>query len=94
MHVTTRHYAGNSELVDALVEREDDVRGVVTTIDGFQAYYLVRTGDGDALTISVFDDEAGGEQSVAAARDWIAENLPDMNVSPPTVMAGDALLVF
>jgi hypothetical protein len=94
MHVTTRHYAGNGELVDALVERQDDVRNLITGIDGFNAYYLVRTGDGAAMTVSVFDDAAGGVESVAVARDWIAENLPDMNVSPPTVTAGDAVLTF
>ena len=94
MHVTSRHYAGNADLVDALVERKDDVQRIISEIDGFKAYYLVRTGDDDALSISVFDDAAGGDRSVEVARDWIAENLPDMHVSPPAVLAGDAELAF
>ena len=94
MHVTQRYYQGNKDLVDALVEKQDDVKSLITGIDGFRAYYLVRTGDGDAMTISVYDNAAGGEESVAKARDWIAENLPDMQVSPPTVVAGDTALAF
>jgi hypothetical protein len=94
MHVTSRHYAGNKDLVDALVKRQDDVKALITGIDGFRAYYLVRTGDGDAMTISVYDNAAGGEESVAAARSWISENLPDLNVGAPTVLAGDAALNF
>ncbi len=94
MHVTVRHYAGNTGLVDGLVEHESDVKELITNIDGFQAYYLVRTGSGDAMSVSVYDSAGGGEQSVAAARDWITENLPDLEVKPPEVMAGDAALTF
>jgi len=94
MHVTVRHYAGNSELVDALAARQDEIKEIITTIDGFSAYYLVRDGDGDAMSVSVFDSAAGGDESVQVARDWIAENLPDINVSPPQVIAGDAAFTF
>jgi hypothetical protein len=94
MHVTVRHYAGNTELVDALAARESDVKELISTIDGFRAYYLVRTSSDDALTVSVYDSAAGGDQSVKVARDWIVENLPDMEVSPPEVTAGDVALTF
>jgi hypothetical protein len=94
MHVTVRYYAGNQDLVDALVENESEINRIITEIDGFSAYYLVRTGEGDAMSVSVFDSAAGGDQSVQVARDWIAENLPDMEINPPQVLAGDAVLTF
>ncbi len=94
MHVTVRHYAGNSQLVDALAERQDEIKGIITPIEGFNSYYLVRTGEGDAMSVSVFESAAGGEQSVQTARDWIAENLSDLQVSPPQVLAGDAAFTF
>jgi hypothetical protein len=94
MHVTVRHYVGNRKLVDALVENEDEIRGIITGIDGYKAYYLLRTEDGDALSISVYESEEGGKESVGAARDWIAQNLPEMHISPPSVTAGEAVLVF
>ena len=84
MYATIRSYSGGEELAEALVGRENDVRQLITQIDGFRAYYLLRTSDGTA-TISVFDDKAGADESTRAAAAWVAENLADLSVSPPQV---------
>jgi nitrite reductase/ring-hydroxylating ferredoxin subunit len=68
MHVTIRRYSGSPELADALVARQSEVRDLITGIDGFQAYYFVRGGDGEAASISVFDDATGGEVRALADR--------------------------
>jgi hypothetical protein len=94
MYVTVRKYAGNRDLVDALVENESEVKRLLTDIDGFRAYYLVRTGDGDAMSISVYDNERGGEESSRAAAAWLGENLTDLSVSAPEVTAGEAVINF
>lgn len=94
MFVTVRSYTGSKDLVDALVEHESDVKELITGIGGFKAYYLIRTADGEATSISVYDDQGGTEQSSSAAADWIHENLPDMPVSPPQITAGEAVLSF
>ncbi len=90
MYATLRYYSG-STLADALAARESDVRQVIAGIDGFRAYYLVRTEDGNAVTVSVFDDQAGAEESTRAAAAWVAENLTDLNISPPRVTGGDVV---
>jgi heme-degrading monooxygenase HmoA len=94
MFATIRVYAGSTDLVDALVEREDDVKRLITEIDGFRAYYLVRTADGGAASVSVYETHAGTAASDGAARNWIAENLPDLHVAPPQVSAGDVVITF
>ena len=93
MHATVRIYAGANELADALVEREDEVKQIISEIDGFKAYYLVRTSDG-ATSISVYDDEAGAEQSNRVAAAWVAENLPDLNIAAPQISAGEVAISF
>ena len=50
MYATIRSYASDGGLVDALVEREDEVRDLLTGIDGFHAYYILRTPDGGAVS--------------------------------------------
>jgi hypothetical protein len=94
MYATVRSYSGSPGLVDALLANEGDVRRVVGEIDGFRAYYLVRTSGGEALTISVFDDQAGADASNRAAADWLRENLADLSVSAPQVSAGEVVLSF
>ena len=93
MYITIRNYSGGTALADALVEHEDDVRRVVSGIDGFRAYYLMRDDDG-ATTISVFDDRAGAEESTRAAAEWVGENLGDLHVPPPQVMTGEVAISF
>jgi heme-degrading monooxygenase HmoA len=90
---TIRVYSGSGELADALVENESAVKQLISDIDGFQAYYLVRTADG-AASVSVYDNQAGATASDQAARAWVGENLPELDVAPPQVSAGEVVITF
>jgi hypothetical protein len=94
MHATIRHYANAPGLVDGVVAHEDAIRKLLQDIDGFRAYYIVRTGSASATSISVYDDRSGAEASNAAAREWIAATLPDLVGSPPEVHEGEIGLAF
>jgi heme-degrading monooxygenase HmoA len=93
MYATVRTYAGNRDLADTLAARADEVQQVIRGIDGFRAYYLLKTADG-TTTISVFEDASGAEESNRAAAAWLAENLPELEIAPPQVTAGEAVLDF
>jgi heme-degrading monooxygenase HmoA len=90
MYATVRTYS-SPELADALVSREADVKSLISGIDGFKAYYLIRTADG-AASVSVYDDEAGANESTTAAANWIRENLPEIGGSTPQVAAGEVVI--
>ncbi|HKP18856.1 MAG TPA: hypothetical protein VJT84_10270 [Gaiellaceae bacterium] len=94
MYATIRSYSGSTDLVDALLDHQNDIRQLINGIGGFRAYYLVRTGGGNALTISVFDDEGGAEESTRLAAGWIRDNLSDLSVTPPQVTSGEVALSF
>ena len=91
MYATVRTYSGGTELADALVSREADVKSLLSGIDGFRAYYLVRTADG-TVSVSVYDNEEGANESNSAAANWIRENLPDLGASAPQVSSGDVVI--
>lgn len=93
MYATVRVYSGNPGLADALVENQAEVERIITAIDGFKSYYLIRTGDG-AASISVFETEAGAEESTRAAAAWLRENLPDIGGTAPTVSSGEVVIDF
>ena len=93
MHGSIRIYSGSGELADALVENESEIKRIIGEIDGFRAYYFFRTADGTA-SVSVFDDEAGAEESNKVAAAWIRENLPDLAVSAPQITAGEVVVSF
>jgi hypothetical protein len=91
MYATVRTYADSPEMADSLVSREADVKNLIGGIDGFRAYYVIRTGGG-AVTVSVFDDEAGASESTRVAAEWIRENLPEIAGSTPQVSAGEVVI--
>lgn len=93
MYVTIRSYGGGRQFADELVAHEDEIRSVITTIDGFRAYYLVRTTEGTA-TISVFATQDGAQESTTAAAAWVAQNLGDVSPGAPQVTSGDVALSF
>jgi heme-degrading monooxygenase HmoA len=94
MYATVRSYAGPEGFGDALVEREDEVRGLLQAISGFRAYYLIQTDQGGVITVSVYDDQAGTEESTRQAGEWVRTNLPDLGVSPPQVSSGEVGIQF
>ena len=93
MYATIRSYSGTA-LADALATRQDEIRQLLETIDGFRAYYVLRTTDGNTVSISVFDDPAGAEESTRVAAAWVGENLADLGLSPPQVTTGEVAFSF
>jgi hypothetical protein len=94
VHATVRHYRSAPGLVDAILANEQEIRTLLQDIDGFRAYYMVRTGEDSAISISVYDDRAGTDASTAAAREWVTSNVPGAAGAPPEVSEGDVALAI
>jgi hypothetical protein len=64
---------------------------IVRDVPGFLEYLLVETSEGP-LSISIFADQAGAEESTRRAADWVQQNLADFFAGPPTVTTGSVWL--
>jgi hypothetical protein len=60
---------------------------ILRQVPGFREHFLVETDEG-VLSISVFADQAGAEESTRQAADWVQQNLTDFFAGPPTVTTG------
>ena len=75
--------------MDNLVERVNTgFVPIVSRIPGFQEYLFVDAGDGAHLTISLYDDLSGAQQSTRDAASWAAENVAALIEGPPEVTTG------
>ena len=92
MYATIRIYAQAEGLADAVAENKAEIVGRFREIDGFRAYYIVKTGPASATSITVCDDQAGAEASNEVARDYIAQNLSHLSVSAPEVHVGEVAM--
>jgi hypothetical protein len=93
MHAVIRTYSGKGakELFDVLDQHKADVEGVMRPIKGFVSYTAARTGDG-GVTVTVCQDKAGTDESVAKARDWVAKNAASAGAAAPKVAEGSVII--
>jgi heme-degrading monooxygenase HmoA len=91
-YVVVRHYKDSDKLVDELAQRADEVEGVIRGVPGFIAYNFVRS-DAGGFSVSVYQDRAGAEQSIVAAREYLQQTLPGL-AGPPEVIQGEAVISF
>jgi heme-degrading monooxygenase HmoA len=94
MYATVRNYAGPQAFGDELVKRQDEVKNLLQGISGFRAYYLIKTDQGGVVTVSVYDDQAGAEESTRQAAEWVQTNLRDLGVDAPQVSSGEVGIQF
>ena len=91
MFVAIRRYAVvDPESVDDLLqETKDGIVPIIKEAPGFQAYYLINSGGGTVTSVSVFDDQAGAEESNRLAADWVQENIAGRIQGSPEITAGE-----
>lgn len=90
MYTSIRRYRIDKSRMEELTHRvEEGFIPILAKRPGFVSYYLVAGGEGELATISVFDNQEGAENSDNLARDWVKENLADVNLGPPEITAGE-----
>lgn len=90
MYASIRRYNMDPGSVDELMRRVNE--GFVPIISrgaGFMAYYAINAGDGVVASISVFETQAGAEESNRMAADWVKQNLASLLPTPPEITAGE-----
>jgi hypothetical protein len=91
MYAMIRRYSGNEALWDSIAEHADEIKTMMSSIAGFDAYYLIRSG-ADTASVTVCNDQAGVEESSTIAAAWIRENMPGAATVAPQVTAGDVVV--
>ena len=86
MQVVIRKYSGKGakELFDVLEKNKAEVESSPRSVKGLVSYTLARSGDG-GFSVTVCQDQAGIEESVQKARDWVAKNAGQIGASAPQV---------
>ena len=89
MYATTRRYEGVTNPSEAARRVNEGFVPLISQIPGFVAYYWVDAGGGVMISASVFQDQAGAEESNRRATDWVQQNLASLLPNPPQITAGE-----
>ena len=89
MHGVLRHYTLDAKNISEVVRRvADGAILILKGISGFVSYAIMDAGHGHMVTYSVYESEAGTEESTKKAAGWVKENIASMLPTPPRVVAG------
>jgi quinol monooxygenase YgiN len=90
MHVAIRRYQTDPASVDAVMQQVNEgFIPIIKDADGFLAYYALKASESEIATVSVFEDQAGAEESIRMAAEWVRDNLAALLPNPPEITAGE-----
>ena len=87
-YVTVRRYEGVVNPGEAARRVQEGFVPLISKLQGFVAYYWVDAGGGVMISTSIFQDQAGEEESNQRAKDWVRKNLAALLPNPPQITAG------
>jgi hypothetical protein len=91
MYATVRRYEGVTDSAEAGRRVSEGFVPLINEIPGFVAYYWADAGGGVMVSTSVFEDQAGAENSTERAADWVQENIAELLPNAPQVTAGEVV---
>jgi hypothetical protein len=95
MQVVIRNYSGKgaAELFNVLEKRSTEVEPLMRSVPGFVSYSLARTSSG-GFSVTICQDQAGIDESIRRAKDWIAKYAGSVAAEAPAVSVGKVIAHF
>ena len=91
MYVTVRRYEGVTDPQETGRRVKEGFVPLISQIPGFVAYYFIDAGGGVMVSTSVYEDQAGEEESNRRAADFVREHLARLLPNPPQITAGEVV---
>ena len=91
MWAAVRRYEGITDPAEAGRLVDQSFLPLLEDVEGFIAYYWIDAGDGVMASLSVYEDQAGADESVRIAHGWVAENAATLLPNAPDVIEGDVV---
>lgn len=89
MYIAVRKYYIHPGAVEEWMRRvQEGFVPLINAMPGFLAYYALKVGDDEAVTISIFETQKGAEASVQRAAEWVAKHLVSLIQTFPEITVG------
>ncbi|MFJ7947730.1 hypothetical protein ACIQ6K_29370 [Streptomyces sp. NPDC096354] len=91
MYAVVRRYEGVTDPAEAGRRVNEGFLPLLRQVQGFVAYYWVDAGGGVMVSMSVFQDPSGAEESTDRAGEFVRDRLASLLPNPPQVTAGEVV---
>ncbi|MDQ4043673.1 MAG: antibiotic biosynthesis monooxygenase [Actinomycetota bacterium] len=85
MFVAIRYYRTEPDSVDEVIRRvKEGFVPVIRDTRGFVSYFVLAPSEreDELVSVSVFEDQRGAEESNEKAEDWVRQNLSELLLLP------------
>ena len=98
MFATIRRYstktAPSTETIDQFKRRiEEKFLPTISDMRGFHSYGVIRTGDKEVISVTVFEDRQGAAEATRKAAEFVQKDPFKDQLSKPEVIEGELLLL-
>lgn len=98
MFATIRRYstktAPSTETLDQFKRRiEEKFLPTISDIRGFHSYGVIKTGDKEVISLTVFEDRQGAAEATRKAAEFVQKDPLKDQLSKPEVIEGELLLL-
>lgn len=91
MYATVRRYEGVTDSREAARQVNEGFVPLISKVPGFLAYYWIDAGSSVMVSTSIFEDQAGAEESNRRAADWLRQNIAHLLPNSPQITAGEVV---
>ncbi len=89
MYAAVRRYKIKAGSANEITQRgQAGFVPLISGMPGFVAYYGVFNENNEIVTVSIFEDQAGEEESTRRAAEWVKQNVAALVEGPPEVFEG------
>jgi hypothetical protein len=89
MYATVRRYEGATDAKAVGQHVKEGFIPLISQVPGFVAFYWIDAGGSVVVSTSIFEDQAGADESDRRAADYVREHLAHLLPNPPQVTAGE-----
>lgn len=98
MFATIRRYstktAPSSETIDQFKRRiEEKFLPTISDLRGFHSYGVIKTGDKEVISLTVFEDRQGAAEATRKAAEFVQKDPLKDQLSKPEIIEGELLLL-
>jgi quinol monooxygenase YgiN len=88
MYATVRRYEGVTDPREVARQVNEGFVPLIRQVPGFLAFYWIDAGGNVVVSTSIFEDQAGAEESNRRAADYVQQNMASLLPNPPQITAG------
>ena len=83
MFATIRYYRTDPDSIDSVARRvKEGFVPLIRETPGFVSYFVLTPRQGEIVSVSVFEEQRGAQESNMKAEEWVRQNLSELLPSP------------